>query len=93
MDDPNGYFIIFLTVAGATQGDSMFAVPGASGCGGALLSPVVGPAINLNEGRSSPATASNNDLVLDEATSSIALSPLGQIVLGEAWKASCLAEC
>jgi len=91
--DPNGYPVTFLTISGATQGDSTFAVPGTSGCGGALLSPVVDRAINLKQGLPSP--AGNNDLVLDQATSTVAYtsSGSGQTILSNAWKASCLAEC
>lgn len=84
--DPNGHAVTFLTVTGATQGDSKFAVPGTSGCGGALLSSVVGPAINLKEGLPSP--AGKNDIVLDDATSNLAQSSTGHALLTEAWNAA-----
>ena len=89
--DPNGYFVSFLTVAGATQGDNKFAVPGASGCGGARLSPVVDPALDLKQGLPSP--PGKNDLVLDEATSGVAYAGRNQTVLAEAWEASCITGC
>lgn len=89
--DPKGYAVTFLTVTGATQGDSKFAVPGTSGCGGALLSPVVDEAINLKEGL--PSAAGKNDLVLDDSTSSLAQSANGHTILTEAWNASCLTGC
>ncbi len=89
--DPNGYKVTFLTITGATQGDSKFAVPGTSGCGGALLSPVLDAAINLKEGL--PSAAGKNDLVLDDSTSSLAQSANGRTILTEAWNASCLTGC
>ena len=91
--DPNGYSVGFLKIVGATQGDSTFAVPGASGCGGPLLSAVVDAAIDLKQALPSP--AGKNDLVLDEATSSIARASgsEGQTILREAWTASCLTGC
>jgi hypothetical protein len=84
--DPNRYPITFITIADSTQGDSTFAVPGTSGCGGAL-STVLDEAVNLKEGLPSP--AGKNDLVLDDSTSSIAFTP-EKTVLREAWNASCL---
>ncbi len=91
VEDPNGYAAGFFSIAGATQGDSTFAVPGASGCGGALLSAVVDEALNLKQGLPSP--AGKNDLVLDESTSNVARAASGQTVLREAWNASCLTGC
>lgn len=87
--DPDGYPITFITINNATQGDSTFAVPGTSGCGGAL-SAVLDQAINLKEGLPSP--AGKNDLVLDDSTSRLATTPENTI-LREAWNASCLTGC
>ena len=89
--DPNGYAAGFFTIAGATQGDSTFAVPGASGCGGVLLSAVVDEAVDLKQ--SLPSPAGKNDLVLDESTSSVARASGGQTILRAAWNASCLTGC
>jgi hypothetical protein len=49
---------------GGTQGDSTFAVPGASGCGG-LLSLLIDPIVNLKEGL--PSASGSNNLVLEKA--------------------------
>jgi hypothetical protein len=65
--DPNG--VLQSTVLIGNQGDSTFAVPGASGCGG-LTSLLVDPAINLKLGLPSP--SGNNNLVLANTTSQLA---------------------
>src|SRR5262249_55047068 len=62
--NPNGA-LGALVVSGTVQGDSTFAVPVAQGCGG------VEPIINSLVGLPSPSGA--NHLVLDDASSSIAL--------------------
>lgn len=56
---PMGYAVS----SGASQGDSTFAVPGASGCG---LGGLLNFAVNLKQGLPSP--AGNNSIVLDNAT-------------------------
>lgn len=56
----------YLTLTGASQGDSTFAVPGATGCG--LLGLLSG-AVNLKQGLPSP--AGKNSLVLNNATTYI----------------------
>lgn len=68
--DSNG--VLELTrISGATQGDSSFAVPGASGCGGSILAPLVDAAIDAKDGLPSP--SGSNSLTLNHATASIAL--------------------
>lgn len=59
--------LLVIKVSGATQGDSQFAVPAASGCGagGALDT-----AINLKEGF--PSAAGNNQVVLTDSASYLA---------------------
>jgi hypothetical protein len=56
----------YVSLTGASQGDSTFAVPGANGCG--LLGLLSG-AVNLKQGLPSPAGA--NSLVLDNATTNV----------------------
>jgi hypothetical protein len=56
----------YVSLSGASQGDSTFAVPGANGCG--LLGLLSG-AVNLKQGLPSPAGA--NSLVLDNATTNV----------------------
>jgi hypothetical protein len=56
-----------ITLSGASQGDSTFAAPGATGCGALGL---LNPAINLKTGLPSP--SGNNSLVLNNATTSLA---------------------
>jgi hypothetical protein len=70
--DPNGTpdssgAMFGYSLTGANQGDSTFAVPGASGCGPLG---VADDAINLKDGLPSP--SGNNDLVLNNAVTSIA---------------------
>jgi hypothetical protein len=89
--DPNGFQVAFLTAVGSAQADNTFAVPGTSGCGGALLSPVVDPAINLKEGLPSP--AGKNEVVLNDVTSSLAITFAKRSNLIDGWKASCLTGC
>lgn len=62
--DPNG--VLQSIVLRGNEGDSSFAVPGASGCGG-LASLFVDPAINLKLGLPSP--AGKNSVVLKKVTS------------------------
>lgn len=57
--------LISITVR-STQGDDSFAVPGASGCG---LLGLADAAINLRQGLPSP--SGNNELVLNDASSSV----------------------
>jgi hypothetical protein len=69
--NPNG-ILAFLTVAGTVQGDSMFSVPGATGCGSnGSLDAVVNTVVGL------PSPAGANNLVLDDASSSLALPTSG----------------
>ncbi len=63
--DPSGPLLL-ITLAGATQGDNQLAIPGAHGCGFAGL---LDNAIDHNVGLPSP--AGNNELVLNEMTSSL----------------------
>jgi hypothetical protein len=56
----------YLTLTGASQGDSTFAVPGASGCG---LFGLLSGAVNLKQGL--PSAAGKNSLVLNNATTNI----------------------
>lgn len=53
----------------ANEGDSSFAAPGASGCGG-ILSPIVDLAVDLKDGLPSP--SGNNSVVLNNVTSEVA---------------------
>jgi hypothetical protein len=53
----------YVSLSGASQGDSTFAVPGANGCG---LFGLLSGAVNLKQGLPSP--AGQNNLVLDNAT-------------------------
>jgi streptogramin lyase len=72
--DPNGP-LSTLVVSGTTQGDDTFAVPGASGCGpngDGSLNGVVNSVVGL------PAPSGTNHLVLDEASSSLAVPANGQ---------------
>jgi hypothetical protein len=67
--NPNGAFGS-LNVIGTTQGDSTFSVPAVSGCGAfdATINSVVGL----------PSPSGNNNLVLEDASSSLALPNNGQ---------------
>lgn len=56
----------YLSLTGASQGDSTFAVPGATGCG---LFGLLSGAVNLKQGLPSP--AGRNSLVLNNATTHI----------------------
>jgi sugar lactone lactonase YvrE len=77
--DPNGVPdplgpITALQITGAVQGDDTFAVPGAEGCGpngDGSLDALVNAVVGL------PSPSGNNHLVLDDASSSIALPPFG----------------
>jgi NHL repeat len=72
--NPNGAFGS-LVVTGTTQGDSSFAVPEASGCGpngDGSLNAVVNSVVGL------PSPAGNNTLVLEDASSALALPNNGQ---------------
>jgi hypothetical protein len=60
--DPDGV-LLRITLTGASQGDSAFAVPGATGCGTLGL---LNSAINLKTGL--PSAAGNNNLVLNNAS-------------------------
>lgn len=64
--DPNGPLEALVLVA--NEGDSSFAAPGATGCGG-VLSPVVDAAVNLKDGLPSP--SGSNSVVLNNATSDL----------------------
>src|SRR5262249_33224870 len=69
--DPNGPFAT-IVISGAVQGDNMFAVPGATGCGpngDGSLDAAVNAVVGL------PAPAGTNNLVLHDATASIAALP------------------
>ena len=73
--DPNGTpdpskGVLEDVVATGEQGDNSFSVPGATGCGGTLLSAVIDPILDLKEGL--PSAAGNNSLVLDNSVTSIA---------------------
>ena len=63
--DPSGPLLL-ITLTGATQGDNQLAIPAAHDCGFAGL---LDHAIDHNVGLPSP--AGNNDLVLNEVTSSL----------------------
>jgi hypothetical protein len=67
--DSNGVLDV-IRISGATQGDSSFAVPGASGCGGSILAPLLDAAIDAKDGLPSP--SGSNSLTLRNATASIA---------------------
>lgn len=56
----------YLSLTGASQGDSTFAVPGANGCG---LFGLLSGAVNLKQGLPSP--AGENSLVLNNATTNV----------------------
>jgi hypothetical protein len=56
----------YLSMSGAAQGDSTFAVPGASGCG---LFGLLSGAVNLKQGL--PSAAGENDLVLNDAVTNL----------------------
>ncbi|HZP43912.1 MAG TPA: hypothetical protein VFD84_20705, partial [Candidatus Binatia bacterium] len=72
--DPNGP-LATLVVSGLVQGDDTFAVPGSSGCGqNGSLNAVVDAVAGL------PTPSGSNHLVLDEASSALAL-PSGPTVL------------
>ena len=81
--DPNGFQVGFLQGSGAVLGDDSFAVPGASGCGPLGLA---SGAINSRQGL--PAPAGQNEVVLGDVASSLALTPAGGQVLSQAWHAS-----
>ena len=85
-----GFSGFILTVAGSTLGDDSFAVPKASGCGGALAL-LINPLVNAKEKLPSP--AGQNAVVLDNATASTALTQQGGQVLHDAWHAFCVADC
>jgi hypothetical protein len=67
--DPNGVFTA-VTLTGADQQDSTFAVPGATGCGPVLLSGLVDLVLNQKEGLPSP--SGDNILTLDDPTVGLA---------------------
>jgi len=56
----------YVSLSGASQGDSTFAVPGANGCG---LFGLLSGAVNLKQGLPSP--AGENSLVLDNPTTNV----------------------
>ena len=85
-----GFSGFILTVAGGTLGDASFAVPKASGCGGAL-SLLINPLVNAKEKLPSP--SGQNAVVLDNATASTALTQRGGQILHDAWHAFCVADC
>ncbi|MGH3390867.1 MAG: hypothetical protein ACRDOO_18535 [Actinomadura sp.] len=63
--NPTGV-MLRIGLSGASQGDDSFAVPGATGCGALGL---LSPAINVKTGL--PAAAGNNNLVLNNASTSL----------------------
>jgi hypothetical protein len=72
--NPNGAFAA-LIVSGTTQGDSTFSVPAVSGCGpngDGSLDSVVNTVVGL------PSPSGNNNLVLEDASSALALPNNGQ---------------
>jgi hypothetical protein len=74
MPDPNGT-LETIVVSGAVQGDSTFAVPGATGCGpngDGSLDAAVNAVVGL------PSPAGNNHLVLDDASSALAVAINGE---------------
>lgn len=66
LNHPNGP-LFRITQRGMTQGDTSFAVPGATGCG---VLGLLSPAINLKTGL--PSAAGNNSLVLNDASTYLA---------------------
>jgi hypothetical protein len=56
----------YVSLSGASQGDSTFAVPGASGCG---LFGILSGAVNLKQGL--PSAAGSNNLVLNDAVTNL----------------------
>jgi hypothetical protein len=80
-----GYSVSFFTITGSTLADKTFAVPGANGCGG-LLALVVDEAIDLKQGL--PSASGRNELVLDSATSNLALTEASGPDLAAAWNAA-----
>lgn len=64
---PNG--VLYAQVLKATEGDTTFAVPAATDCGG-LLSAVITPIVNAKIGLPSP--SGKNSVVLNSATSDLA---------------------
>jgi hypothetical protein len=56
----------YVSLSGASQGDSTFAVPGASGCG---LFGILSGAVNLKQGL--PSAAGSNSLVLNNAVTNV----------------------
>src|SRR5215469_16106376 len=76
--NPNGA-LAALVVAGTVQGDSTFAVPVAQGCGG--VEPIIDSLVGL------PSPSGSNHLVLDDASSSLALPnvPLTGQQFAAAW--------
>jgi hypothetical protein len=64
--DPSDGVMLSISSTGGTQGDSSFAVPGATGCG---LAGVLDGAVDLKQGLPSP---SGNDLVLNNASADLA---------------------
>jgi hypothetical protein len=85
-----GFIGFILNVAGSTLGDDSFAVPKATGCGGAL-SLLINPLVNAKQMLPSP--AGQNAVVLDDAMASTALTQKGGQVLHDAWHAFCVADC
>jgi hypothetical protein len=77
--DPNGVPdplgpLTALQITGAVQGDDTFSVPGATGCGpngDGSLDALVNSVVGL------PSASGHNQLVLEDASSSIALPPFG----------------
>jgi NHL repeat len=77
--DPNGVPdpagpLTALQITGSVQGDDTFSVPGATGCGpngDGSLDALVNAVVGL------PSASGNNHLVLNDASSSIALPPFG----------------
>jgi hypothetical protein len=81
--NPNGAFAA-LVVSGTTQGDSTFSVPAVSGCGpngDGSLDSVVNAVVGL------PSPSGANNLVLDDASSALALPNNGQngVEFAAAW--------
>jgi hypothetical protein len=85
---------MFALVTNATQGDSTFSVPTASGCGG-LLSLLIDPIVNAKLGLPSP--SGSNSLVLNDSTNELAsfvnsarLAPNEGKHLARAWQSAVL---
>src|SRR5262249_38115839 len=78
--DPNGV-LAALVVSGTVQGDNTFAVPVAQGCGG--VEPIIDSLVGL------PSPSGANDLVLDDASSSLALPnpPPPAVITGQQFAA------